>query len=245
MIRAPGTMRRPSVVAVAALVITVLATGLVAAVSVGRTPASSVDRRVGALGLASSIEPDTEPSPTTTTSTTAPRPVPTTTVVSTTLPSSRPATTTTVAGKPTTTTTTVAVAVAPRETVVGPAKTATNGTGTWTGVADGITTTLRMEPVNPRVGDTVRFSMTATHATQFCCLTTFYAGDGSMTGASIDPHACPEIHPSTYSEEVDHVYTHAGTFTVEVQPSAGDFCFAPPTFINAQLYVNVVIAPAA
>lgn len=242
MIGAPSTMRRPSVDAVAALVLVVLATGLVAAVSVGRAPGSSVDQQVRTVGLASSIEPDTESRPTTTTSTTTPRPVPTTTLVSTTVPSSHPVTTTTAAGKPTSATT---LPVAPTTTVAPTAKPAANGPGTWTGAMNGITTTLRMEPVNPRVGDTVHFFMTSTHATQFCCLTTFYAGDGSMTGASIDPHACPEVHPSTYSEQVDHVYTHAGTFTVEVQPSAGDFCYGPPTFINAQLYVTVVIAPAA
>jgi len=102
-----------------------------------------------------------------------------------------------------------------------------------------------MEPAAPRAGDTVHFFLTAAYPTQWCCLTAFYSGDGSMVLSSLDPHACPEIHPSTFTEQVDHVYSRAGTFSVEVQPSASDFCSGPPTFVNAQLYVTITVAPAS
>jgi len=122
---------------------------------------------------------------------------------------------------------------------------APNGKGVWSGTTNGVSTTLRMEPVNPRAGETVRFSITASHATQWCCTIFLYPGDGAMVPPAHDPQGCPETHPSSLSRTVDHVYDRAGTFTVEVQPSAADFCDGLPVFINSQLYVTITVAPGA
>jgi len=229
--------RRLSVLVVAGLVAVLLPSGLAAARVTGRTAsASTADVKVRTVGPATAAAALAVDIPSTTTATTPPvtgTGPPTTTAgsVVTTPPTTR---------GPTTAPTTV---VSPPP-VTSPVDPAPNGTGTWSGVTNGISTTLHMEPASPRVGHTVHFSITASYPSQWCCTTTFYTGDGASVPPNLDNHACPEIHPSTFREQVEHVYNHAGTFTVEVQPSAGDFCFAPPVFINAQLYVTITVAPA-
>lgn len=239
MIKTAGRIGRRPVIALAASVLLVVTVGMVAAQRVDRGTGSAVGQ-VRTVGLSSSVEPDTEP-PASTTTTTVARPAATTTSLRpTTVPTLPPRLTVV----PTTSKGGAATTIAPTTTIAPPVR-ASNGTGTWTGVTNGISTTLRMEPVNPRVGDTVHFFITATYPTAFCCVTTFYAGDGSMNGpAGVDPHPCPAPVPSTFTEQVDHTYAHEGTYRVEVQPSSGEFCSGFPTFVNAQLYVNVVIAPA-
>jgi hypothetical protein len=109
---------------------------------------------------------------------------------------------------------------------------------------NGISIGLRMEPVAPRAGDNVHFSITATDASASCCLTTFYLGDGTFVPADPSVRSCPFPVPGAYAGQVDHVYSKAGTFTVMVQPSSFDFCSPGAVPINAQLYVTVVVAPA-
>ncbi|HEX3623745.1 MAG TPA: hypothetical protein VHT97_15630 [Acidimicrobiales bacterium] len=239
MIERPGRIGQPVVAAVVTLMVVVLAAGLMAAGRVDRGAGSAV-QQVRTVGLSSSLEPDTEPPATT--STTVPQPAASTTSV---LPTSVPTTSPKVTSVPTTVRRAATTTIASTTTTAHAVR-ATNGTGTWTGVTNGVSTTLRMEPVNPRVGDTVQFFITATYPTAFCCVTTFYAGDGSTNGpAGMEPHACPAPVPSTFTEQVDHTYSHEGTYRVEVQPSAGEFCTPFAQFVNAQLYVTVVIAPAA
>ncbi len=228
---------RLMVVITSSVVLVVFTTGLLAAKSLSPAPASPAGDRLRALGLPSAVDLDTKLPPATAT-TAVSGSVPTTTAPHTSKP---PKSTPMVAVPPAPGSTTTDV---PAPQVLPPPGASTpNGTGSWSGVTNGITTTLRMEPVTPRAGDTVHFFITASYPTQFCCTTTFYTGDGTMVGPTLDPHACPEVHPSTFTEQVDHVFTHAGSYTAEVQPSAGDFCSAPPTFINAQLYVDLLIEP--
>ncbi len=229
-----------------------LAIGLLGAgVAAHVDPSGSADRQVRTIGIAGAsgdvpvpIEMVNTPPTTTlaaTATTTQADHRPTTSLVTTTAPTVA----STVPHVPSSTTTTTA-GTSPRTT--SPPTTrpplAPNGDGVWTGVMNGVSTTLRMVPVEPHAGDTVHFSITAGHATQWCCTTSFYTGDGAVFPPSHPTQSCPETHPSTFTKTIDHVYDHAGTFDVEVQPSAGDYCSGLVTFINSQLYVTITVAPA-
>ncbi|MGH9124797.1 MAG: hypothetical protein ACRDZ8_08740 [Acidimicrobiales bacterium] len=122
-----------------------------------------------------------------------------------------------------------------------------NADGTWGVVSNGISITLQVEPQSPTVGETVHFVMTATAAMSQCCITTFYPGDGSITGPFVHgPILCPTASPSTFSQETDHIYTEPGTFSVEVQPSILAICGnRSPTPVNATMFVRLTVTPAA
>ena len=90
----------------------------------------------------------------------------------------------------------------------------------------------------------VHFYVTATAQTEWCCLTSFYPGDGTSVLATLD-HPCPAPLPSRYTKTFDHMYTVPGTFTVEVQPSSAQMCNGIPQITNATLFIPLTVASAA
>jgi hypothetical protein len=100
-----------------------------------------------------------------------------------------------------------------------------------------------MQPVSPRAGENVHFSITGSYSgSDACCVTVFDLGDGSA--APLPPmrnDPCPVTSPTAFTGQIDHVYTHAGTFTVDVQPAALN-CGSPAVATSAQLRVVIAVS---
>ncbi len=106
---------------------------------------------------------------------------------------------------------------------------------------------LRMTPVAPRAGDNVHFSITGSYSgTGACCATVLDLGDGTAAPVSdtMAPDPCPATRPITFNSQVDHVYSHAGTFSVDLEPAVLS-CSLPPVAAGGQLRVTIVVGPDA
>ena len=118
--------------------------------------------------------------------------------------------------------------------------------GTWRVVDNGISISLQISPPAPRAGDDVHFVITASTQALGCCLITLYPGNGSMVPPASGQFPCPGTIPSIFTESADHVYTVAGSYIVEVQPSNLGFCYGVPGAAeNARMFVPLTVASAS
>ncbi len=83
------------------------------------------------------------------------------------------------------------------------------GQTSWSGVSNGITLTVTMQPASPKAGDTIRFAMEATTGTPTCCQIHIWFGDGFgwPSGLSTDPCSAYDFGRRA---EVAHTYNAHG-----------------------------------
>lgn len=127
-----------------------------------------------------------------------------------------------------------------------PLQTVEIGPGAWRSTFEGITATLRMTPVAPRVGQAVQFSIDTTYTGAGCCMVSLYPGDGAVFQPEDNSMDCTRV-PGSLHRELLHTYARADTFVVHVQPSILPCTLTPdglPAPINAHLYASVTVAPA-
>lgn len=115
-----------------------------------------------------------------------------------------------------------------------------NGTGVWTTESQGFTITLQIQPVDPVVGQNVKLTVTASSATQWCCLI------GATVATTTEPpfmpsSPCPLTVPSTTTQTYNHVFDSPASWLVQVTVSGGKLCVGPPDLVNAHLQAAVVI----
>lgn len=135
--------------------------------------------------------------------------------------------------------------VPPRPPVPGEAEEI--GPGAWRSSSEGITATLRMSPVAPRVGQVVRFSIDVTYTGEGCCLVFLYPGHGAVFRPENNSTDCSRA-PSSLRRELLHTYTRASMVTLNVQSSVFPCSFPPgpmPGPISSHLNTTIEIAPAA
>ncbi len=251
--------RRGLVINTLVALIAILITGGLAAQAVIRDPSSASDSKLVAAGVdgrdAFAIESPGSTAATRPTASTRPQPRPTTarTAPSTVPVTVPPAPDTTLAPAPITT---VAPPIAPPPFVPPnlppdpnpPAPVPTTvqtSPSSWRMVDNGVTVTARIEPAEPRVGDTVTISYTTTGEGDFCCWAFVYA-DGVAIGENRMPQGstCPVAPLTEGSASV--VMAEAGPFTFQVQASRNEHvCSLQMTFLTANLFGTFPVLPAA
>ena len=204
--RVPG--RRQATTALATLTALVLTAGLAAAAVIEEAPTRPVDQAVtGSLGpshLSGAEAIDEPPAPATT------RPAPTTT----------PAAAKSNEAPPLPGHRTPGAAVTPFKA----------GRGEWSGVSNGITIRMVMNPAAPRAGEPVRFAVEASMPSGQCCNLMLQFGDGGEDThpprPGLGPIDCAALEPksNTVRGEITHVYNKAGRWNFSLTARSGSGC---------------------
>ncbi|MGI8684590.1 MAG: hypothetical protein ACR2MO_05800 [Acidimicrobiales bacterium] len=117
------------------------------------------------------------------------------------------------------------------------------GRTAWSGVSNGITVSVAIDPPAPRVGDSVRFHVEASAGDLACCGFSIVYGDGGVTRPAATEFRngeCVGTVPGTASADYTHVYNRPGRWEFGFQAATGA-CGTNATYGVLRAYVGVEV----
>jgi hypothetical protein len=117
--------------------------------------------------------------------------------------------------------------------------------GAWRLTHNGITLEARIDPPSPNVGDTVRFTFSASGAGDYCCDLFLYIGNEQRPIYQSGPPQGPCPLPKSVSGQATYVASERGPVGFHLNANlATSLCSPPPQFVSTNLFAGFVVQPS-